>query len=293
MSGEILLPEGHIWPVHDNLHYALLLMLQLFTHDFRVNDRVVYPALGIDMATRRKNQNLPNVESKRTHEYRYINKGLAMELLVGMVLTHLDTPQMVRNWCKSPNGLPRTHSPPGKVDVEASYGADARNPPFRLIAEVSAKRDVSPAFLEKQLEQAHRHAMEMVKDDVGGKVYALVINGCNVVERPSHYKVFKESVLAAGLESGVHPVCMVPINAPEFVALLRRLVHETSIEQLQISPTSFARILRMLFLLLVHTPQEVRENPDKLVNVWVREVGRDQRRLSRGPRRRDDESFGH
>ena len=70
---------------------------------------MVYPALGIDMATRRKNQNLPNVESKRTHQYRYINKGLAMELLVGMVLTHLDTPEMVRNWCASPGGLPRSH----------------------------------------------------------------------------------------------------------------------------------------------------------------------------------------
>ena len=177
MSGEILLPEGDIWPVSGNIDYALLLMLQLFTHDFRVNDRVVYPALGIDMATRRKNQNLPNVESKSIRQYRYTNKGLAMELLVGMVLTHLDTPQMVRNWCKSPGGLPRSHALPGKVDVEASYAPDDGSPPFRLIAEVSAKRRVSPGFLKKQLAQAHRHAMEMVKDDVGGKVYVLVING--------------------------------------------------------------------------------------------------------------------
>ena len=42
MSGEILLPEGDIWHVSGNIDYALLLMLQLFTHDFRVNDRVVY-----------------------------------------------------------------------------------------------------------------------------------------------------------------------------------------------------------------------------------------------------------
>ena len=294
MSSEILLPEGDIWSVHGNIDYALLLMLQLFTHDFRVNDRVVYPALGIDMATRRKNQNLPNVESKRTHEYRYINKGLAMELLVGMVLTHLDTPAMVRNWCASPGGLPRSHAPPGKVDVEASYAPDDGSPPFRLIAEVSAKRRVSPGFLKKQLAQAHSHAMELVEDDVGGKVYILVINGCNVIDAPKHGDVFHEFVRANGLQREDHRVCVVPINALAFVVALRTLIEETSIEQIGFSPTTFAWILRKQFRTLFSSLQMLRENPDKLGKIWVEGVLEEQKRLSRGPpRRRDDDSFRH
>ena len=44
------------------------------------------------------------------------------------------------------------------------------------MAEVSAKRDVSVGFLRKQMEQAAKHGRRL-RQDVGGTVYALVING--------------------------------------------------------------------------------------------------------------------
>ena len=150
------------------------------------------------------------------------------------------------------------------MDVEASYAPDDGSPPFRLIAEVSAKRRVSPGFLKKQLAQAHRHAMEMVNDDVGGEVYILVINGCNVIDAPKHGDVFHEFVRANELQREDHRVCVVPINALAFVVALRTLIEETSIEQIDFSPTTFAWILRKQFRTLFSSLQMLRENPDKL-----------------------------
>ena len=136
-----------------------ILLLHLLNHDFTVNDKELFPILGIDMKTRRKTDNMPNVENGTVKQYRMINKALAMELFSSLLLTHLNSADRVTSWClTNPNGLPLYFAPSGASDIEVSYPVAGDTPAFQMIAEVSAKRQVDERFYATQLYQAWRHA---------------------------------------------------------------------------------------------------------------------------------------
>ena len=122
MPVQIQLRDGSHWHSSLNPIGIAFLMMHLLNHDFRVNQRLVFPGLGIDMKTRRDTGNIPNVETRRTHQYRVINKALAMDLLTGLLLTHLDSATSVRNWCQTRNGLPHSFAPHNYADAAISSG---------------------------------------------------------------------------------------------------------------------------------------------------------------------------
>ena len=96
----VTLREGFTWSIEEMPAEAVsLLILHLLNHDFTVNDQELFPILGIDMETRRKTANMPNVENDTVKQYRIINKALAMELLSSLLLTHLNSAERVTSWC--------------------------------------------------------------------------------------------------------------------------------------------------------------------------------------------------
>ena len=122
----VVLRDGVLWNRPFSASRVALLIMHLFNHDFRVNVQQVYPLLDIDMKTRRQQDNVPRLESKRTREYRIINKALAGELLSGLLLTHLNSASEIRAWCETRHGRPHKFAGPGFADLVARY-QDTRN----------------------------------------------------------------------------------------------------------------------------------------------------------------------
>ena len=152
----VTLREGFTWRIEDmSAEVVSILILHLLNHDFTVNDQELFPMLGIDMKTRRKTDNMPNVKNGSVKLYRMINKALAMELLSSLLFTHLNSAQRVTSWClTNPNGLPQYFAPSGESDIEVSYPAAGETPAYQMIAEVSAMRNVDETSYATQLYQA-------------------------------------------------------------------------------------------------------------------------------------------
>ena len=106
--------------------------MHLLNHDFTVNDQEVFPILGIDMETRRKTDNMPNVENGTVKQYRMINKALAMELLSSLLLTHLNSAERVTSWClTNPNGLPHYFPRPGNPTLRCPTRQQGKHRRFK------------------------------------------------------------------------------------------------------------------------------------------------------------------
>ena len=86
----------------------------LLQQDFRINEKRIFKMLGIDMKTRRLEDNVPNVGPRKIHGYRIMNKAVAMELLSGLLLCHLDMASEVLCMCDVRHrGLPLEKAPSG------------------------------------------------------------------------------------------------------------------------------------------------------------------------------------
>ena len=78
-----------------------------------------------------------------------------MELLCSLLLSQFDSPRVVTSNCVTRRpGLPHHYAPPGFTDIRACYPASNGTAAFGLIAEVSAKRQVTKEFYKRQLAQA-------------------------------------------------------------------------------------------------------------------------------------------
>ena len=102
----ILLEDRYVWDTSLSPQDIARLLQQLLLHDFGANDREIFPALGIDIETRRRMDNLPPLNDPTTHQYRIINKGLTMELLMAGWLSLIDSPELVVCHCDTRHGLP-------------------------------------------------------------------------------------------------------------------------------------------------------------------------------------------
>ena len=106
------------------------------------------------MASRIKDDNrvnFPNSEHPR-RDFRHINKGLSMELLVALLLTWLDSAGQVDGGCCVRNGLPNNCSPWGKADIISEYPATEDTPAYQIVSEVSSKRQIQVDFYNDQLD---------------------------------------------------------------------------------------------------------------------------------------------
>ena len=173
--GEILLRDGAAWSLPYSCRTSARLTTQLLSHNYRAIMERVLPELGIDVKTRRRKANL--IYSDDGHaldadESMAINKGLAMELLVASMLTCLDAPTSVTSWCvQGTNGEPKLFAQGDTEDVLATYGD------FRVVAEVSAKRQTSLEFLQGQLGQGIKHGVMRNEKDGVLPTYVPLVNG--------------------------------------------------------------------------------------------------------------------
>ena len=242
-----------------------ILLLHLLNHDFTVNDQELFPILGIDMGTRRKTDNKPNVENGKVKQYRIINKALAMELLSSLLLTHLNSADRVTSWClTNPNGLPKYFAPSGESDIEVSYPAAGETPAFQMIAEVSAKRQVDERFYATQLYQAWRHANDLAQETDDKTVYALVINGGRIGSEVKLQKVYRRFMERDEVKQSER-VRVVPIFAFDVAVALRDLDVNLPADQFRYGSDSLAEIFDKLQLGVL----ERKENDDEQ---WMRKV---------------------
>ena len=189
--GQIALAEkdGEFWSFPFSCRTASRQMGELLKGNPRAITRRVLPAVGIDMATRRRKKNLVyekngSVKELTPKEWLSINKGLAMELLSASLFSCLDHPRDVLSYCQlSDDGRePKLYAGGDLADVHVDYGA------FLLVVEVSARKKVTGENYRTQTTQAINHAESLSKANALRPVYALVINNGSVDD--SH--VFRE-----------------------------------------------------------------------------------------------------
>ena len=264
----VVLRDGVLWNRPFSASRVALLIMHLFNHDFRDNDQQVYPLLDIDMKTRRQQDNVPRLESERTHEYRIINKALAGELLSGLLLTHLNSASEIRAWCETRRGLPHKFAGPGFADLVARYQDTRNKRAFRLVTEVSAKRDVTAESFRTQLNQAWKRAEECTKDAEGGDVYALVVNGAEVGSGQGWSRQFQQFAEEKGMKPD-GPIRIVPMYAGDLAAAMRRMDETLEAEGSRFTPALLAEILDSLFGMLLGTTARPDAGPAWMCDLWV------------------------
>ena len=161
--------------------------------DFCANQRFLLCALGVDRIAQEleNNETESSANRKRSSikDIRSVNKGLAMELLVGALLTCLDSPKEVRSWCEVSNpGHPKSFARGPYEDILATYQD------FCIVAEVSARRKPDVPFFRKQLKQAILHADAAIDRGIKGTVYALVVTGCPFESNLHMRKAYRQLV---------------------------------------------------------------------------------------------------
>ena len=169
-------------------------LVQLMRHDLGTNARI-FEDLGIDMATRRARDNVPFLDHPSIREYRMISKALAMELLTSLWLASTDSPKRVVCHCETRHGLPHRFAPPLTHDAEAHY-----EEPFHVLAEVSAKREITRWHYRSQLAHGLKHGRSLAGElNTTQPVYALVINGGRIDGDRRLREVYREFVEEKGL----------------------------------------------------------------------------------------------
>ena len=261
----VTLRKGFTWSMEEMPAEAVsILILHLLNHDFTVNDQELFPILGIDMGTRRKTDNMPNVENGKVKQYRMINKALAMELLSSLLLTHLNSAERVTSWClTNPNGLPLYFAPSGASDIECPTRQRGK-PAFQMIAEVSAKRQVDNRFYATQLYQAWKHADNLAKKTDDVTVYALVINGGKIGSEEKLQEVYRRIMERDEVKQSER-VRVVPIFAFDVAVALRDLDANLPEHRFRYGSDSLAEIFDKLQLGVL----EHKENDDEQ---WMRKV---------------------
>ena len=138
----------------------------------------------------------------------------SMELLCSSLLTHLDSATRVESHCCAVGGRPYYFARSGAPDLVATYAEHPSADGFRILGEVSAKREVDVSFLLGQLDQALRHARTLREREPNETVYALVVNGGRIGEDGALRNAYRGFVERNGLnrDGGVRVVPMASVD---------------------------------------------------------------------------------
>ena len=233
------------WEREIFLHEAASLLMMLCGHDENEIMQYVVPALKI--------KDLPMTEeemqallddramaraiagAERARRRRYPLKGLAMELLAASILRHLDRCPMVVAECATRDKRPHAVAQGGAADVSAYFPCPGEQQEFTLLAEVSAKRNMSRSDYSEQLESGLIHANAEWEGHPGRLIYCLLANNGKIHVDERLHKVYldfiKENKLTA--ESDIR---MVPMHAPDFGILAGLMASELSPDKLYFEP---------------------------------------------------------
>ena len=194
--------------------------------DFRTIREGAVEKVGLDTGSRRKQDNLlkfaPDAQ-QRINQSRKINKALAMELVMASLLTHIDHPRQVKSFCAvNRKGLPHYFAPALAPDIVVQPADN--EPPFQIVCEVSANREMSDGAYLGQLEETLRHARDMHELEGAEVTYGLVANLRKIGADKRLQKVLRQFLTDPdnGLEPW-GPIRIVPIRAPELGTVVRRL----------------------------------------------------------------------
>ena len=225
----VTLGEGRWgWAPDFSLDEVNLTLLCLLSHDFNTIKEIVARKLNIDTLSRVADENQINTpeERRKIHRRRIINKALAMELLIALLLTWLDdSDQVGSNCCINHLGLPNNHAPKLVSDIEAEYPACDDGPAFRVLCEVSIKRRPTASDYRDQLDKTLTHAKDTSKDDDERPVYGLVINGGDIATDNALHAVYKR-FLADNRLMRDGKIRVIPLCTVDFAGVMLNLVED-------------------------------------------------------------------
>ena len=215
----------------------------LSVSDFRTIQEGAVERLGLDAATRRKQDNTLTLDKEKEgwiKSARKINKALTMELVVSSLLTYIDHPELVISGCSvNRNGLPHYFAPALAPDIVVQP-ADGE-PAFQIVCEVSANREMTDYVYLTQLEETLRHAQEAHDSQGVAVTYGLVANLRKIGEDRRLQKLYRKFLTHSDnkLEPW-GPIRIVPMRAAELGTAVRRLDAE---DKLSFDSRIFARVL--------------------------------------------------
>ena len=213
-----MLAEGCEW--EEELPAVLVgrLLLQLADHDPRTIAGPITDDLNLPSQKERA-EILPPKKADadkegKLRQHRLINKAMCMELLSASLLTHLDSAEQVKSHSSAQCRRPYYYARSGAPDLVATYAKHPSAKGFRIVGEVSAKRQVHRKFWLRQLKQAVKHAEKLRKDAPNLPVYALVINGGRIGKSKTLQKAYRDFIKERGLrpDGGIRVLPMADID---------------------------------------------------------------------------------
>ena len=216
------------WAPDFSINEVNLTLLCLLSHDFKTIQEIVARKLNIDTLSRVADENQINSKEERgrLHNRRIINKALAMELLIALLLTWLDdSDQVGSNCCINEHGLPNNHAPKLVSDIEAEYPACDDGPAFRVVCEVSIKRRPTASDYRSQLDKTLVHAKDTIKDNDERPVYGLVVNGGDIATDRALHAVYKR-FLADNQLMPDGMLRVIPVCTVDFAGVMLNLVED-------------------------------------------------------------------
>ena len=259
----VTLRNGAPLPLDLRTRVIGLYILHLLKHDFSANERVVLRKLGIDRATRRRTD---RDLGATLHDYRWMNKALAMELLTALLLSRIDSPARVNSQCllDEHHGLPYNFAPPGTADVIARYATGSREQTFGIVVEASAQRRLTLSDFETQLRQAIVRAREL-QEEIGVPVYALVINGAPVASSADYAGSDRKMLHRYGIKDDPS-LRLVAMDANDLGMAYCDLVSEAPGNRLHFRTEQLRDVLDALYAGLQQT--ELLSKEDWMRNTW-------------------------
>ena len=259
----VTLGDGTAWDVDLPPAVLGLLVLHLLNHDFSATEREVFRQLGIDRTSRRDTD---RSMASELHDYRWRNKALAMELLVALLFSRIDSPECVQSACltDSATGLPATFAPSGRADVSVSYRVRSPKRTMRIVVEASAMRFMPVDSFRDQLSQAVKHARDFEEPPVHA-TYALAVNTAPILK----YKNFRAMYRAMLQREGVADdpsIRLIAIDAAHLAIALCDLAARLPDDRFPFRTEQLFDILDVLYEGL--RQQEANPNPEWMRQVW-------------------------
>lgn len=236
----VAFPSGGSWRPNLSAAAVSVLLQRMATQDVAAIGRVVFKALGLpdrpELAERLAHESQADGDKGlKLKHYRWINRALSMELLVSLLLTHLNRAKRVRSFCVADEGRAYYFAGPGRPDLLADYPAESGDASaFRVLGEVSAKREITPKWHLDQLERALRHAQsELAKDAPSPPIIAWVVNNGDVGSDPDLRRQYQKFVRKHGLDKEGSSIKVVPMHTADAAFALASLCSEPPAEGLR------------------------------------------------------------
>ena len=157
---------------------------------------------------------LPNA-SDIAKNRRWIQKGLAMELVSASIMQHLDKPAAVTAWARPKDGRPNLGAGPGDADISVDFPETEQTRALKILAEVSAKEVVTTDDYVEQLSSALAHAQAELKKVPELLIYCLVVNGAKIHKDVGLHELFRGFLQKHSLTPDGN-IRMVPMYSPDF-----------------------------------------------------------------------------